>query len=174
MIKNTGDETPICFGKHYDSKVPECVGGHDPAYLDENGSHVREPCNHRGACSARMQALRNLNGIVPTSSPTRPSTGFNRPPTAFTQPSAPIQPFRTQSYPMTQGHQSVGMQQMVPVNYGIPQYLSVREPLDGRTMAARLFMEVFRSIFKALGHTVSNFFDTEVFGRKHNGGPPQT
>lgn len=56
------------------------------------------------------------------------------------------------------------MQQMMPVNFSIPQYLSVREPVTSGGVMKRLSWEVFRSMGKSIGHTLSNFFDSEAFG----------
>lgn len=52
---------------------------------------------------------------------------------------------------------------MVPVNYGMPQYLTNREPIEGRGLLVRLILEVIRSVGKASGHTIAHFFDVEAF-----------
>jgi hypothetical protein len=48
-------------------------------------------------------------------------------------------------------------------NFGIPQYLTVREPYTGG-FGARLARESLRSILKSIGHTFAHFFDVEIFG----------
>ena len=61
-----------------------------------------------------------------------------------------------------------GYQQMMPVNFAIPQYLTVREERtpDG-TVWGMLGREIARSMGKSFGHTLSNFFDsTPWFGPK--------
>jgi hypothetical protein len=55
---------------------------------------------------------------------------------------------------------------MVPVNYGMPQYLTVREPVNGQRLFTRLGVEVLRSMGKSFGHTLANFFDVEMFTRR--------
>jgi hypothetical protein len=62
---------------------------------------------------------------------------------------------------------------MMAVSFGIPQYLSVREPHTGG-FGQRLVRESFRSMLKSIGHTFAHFFDVEVFGPPPNdGGGPQ-
>jgi hypothetical protein len=49
---------------------------------------------------------------------------------------------------------------MYQLNYMMPGYLSVpEERLPGESLWGVLLREVFRSMFKALGHSVSHFFD---------------
>jgi len=62
-------------------------------------------------------------------------------------------------------HPPVGYQQMMPVNFSIPQYLTVREEraVDG-TVWGMLGREIVRSMGKSFGHTLSNFFDSTPFG----------
>lgn len=61
-----------------------------------------------------------------------------------------------------------GYQQMMPVNFAIPQYLTVREERapDG-SVWGMLLREIARSMGKSFGHTLSNFFDsTPWYGPK--------
>jgi hypothetical protein len=54
-----------------------------------------------------------------------------------------------------------GYQQMMPVNFHVPQYLTVREDRrPGESIFTMLGREVLRSIGKSIGHTLGNFFDT--------------
>jgi hypothetical protein len=55
---------------------------------------------------------------------------------------------------------------MVPVNYSMPQYLTVREPANGQGLVKRLGKEVMRSMGKSFGHTLAHFFDVEPFGKR--------
>ncbi len=48
-------------------------------------------------------------------------------------------------------------------NFGIPQYLTVREPHTGG-FGVRLARESLRSVLKSIGHTFAHFFDVEIFG----------
>jgi len=56
--------------------------------------------------------------------------------------------------------------QMMPVNYGMPSYLSVLEPK--RMKKGRKWMslrnEVGRSIGKSVGHSLAHFFDSVTWG----------
>ena len=61
----------------------------------------------------------------------------------------------------------MGYQQMMPVNHYMPSYLSVPEPVqEGDSIMGRLLREVGRSMGKSVGHTIANFFDNNVFGRR--------
>lgn len=60
---------------------------------------------------------------------------------------------------------------MMPVNYGLPQYLTVREPVTGGALMKRLGVEVIRSMGKSFGHTIAHFFDVEIFTRRDDGPP---
>ena len=183
-LNQSRDLTPNCFGQQFDRSAPECVGGHDPAFRDEEGGHVRPACEMVSSCSVRTTAQRQVQNpqLIPAANIVRPPTTFNqaqarplyqppalagapvvqqsRPPAAAYAP-----PYAQQTHLQHQ-MQPVGMQQMIPVNYGMPQYLTVREPVVGQKLFTRLGVEVLRSIGKSFGHTLSNFFDTEIFGRR--------
>jgi hypothetical protein len=106
-------------------------------------------------------------GFVPASNLTRPLTQFNAPvaPRPTWQPPVPQQQGMVQQ-PHWQGNTT----QMQPVNYYMPQYLTVREPMvPGQSMAKRLLIESFRSVGKSLGHTISHFFDVEMFNNRGKG-----
>lgn len=168
MLKQTEEvETPpTCFGKLFDGSSPECMGGHDPAYYNpDNGSQIRDRCNYTSSCSGRMYAN---NKLVPASSLVRPpvaaaphqATRFNSPTPAPTQNWQPP-PFTP---PHLRQQPQYAPNQLMSTNFGIPQYLTVREPQTGGSFGARLVRESFRSMLKSIGHTFANFFDTEIFG----------
>ncbi len=190
------DSAPSCFGDPtlFDSSSPECIGGHDPAHFNQNASspnfrsQIRDQCDWVQACAARVQAKQHL---IPVSNLTR-----NQPPppqpqpqaqqanghwaTKFNPPTAPqpAQPWRPPSPPAPHTYTPPHMQhmhgpQMMPVNFGIPQYLSVREPQTSGSYGERLFIESLRSMLKSIGHTFAHFFDAEVLGGNRGGGPPQ-
>ena len=57
-----------------------------------------------------------------------------------------------------------GYQQMMPVNFEIPQYLTVREKRrENEGVFRMLGREVARSMLKSAGHTFANFFDSTPF-----------
>jgi hypothetical protein len=60
---------------------------------------------------------------------------------------------------------SAGFQQMMPVNYEMPQYLTKREyRRPDESVFKVLGREVFRSVLKSAGHTFANFWDsTPIF-----------
>lgn len=163
------DEIPSCFGKKFDATAVECIGGDDPAYSAKTGELKRPKCDMLSACAVRTQAMSRGTGnnVVPVQNVVRPSTTFT-PPSVAAQPYRPSymppQPQPQQYHP--QQYQQVGLQQAVPVNYGMPQYLTNREPAQGRGLMARLGIEVLRSLGKSAGHTLAHFFDVEAFGRR--------
>lgn len=173
-LNHTTEEKPQCFGKLYVSTAPECIGGHDPAYLnEENGSRVRDRCNFAAPCAATMQAYRNAGNPVhvPLANLTRPVSAFTqagpRPPWGppQVQPAQPIQHYQQPQWQQQQPQWQHGAQQMMPINHYMPQYLTVRQPATpGQSLARRLLIESGRSIGKSLGHTIAHFFDVEVFG----------
>jgi hypothetical protein len=66
--------------------------------------------------------------------------------------------------PQMMGMPQAGFQQMMPVNFEIPQYLTHREyrrPDEGLWRV--LGREVGRSMLKSAGHTFANFFDSTPF-----------
>jgi hypothetical protein len=179
-LDQSKDLAPNCFGQQFDRNAPECVGGHDPAFRDEEGGHVRPACEMVSSCSVRTTAQRQNPQLIPAANIVRPPTTFNQPQARpMYQPplagASVVQPYRPQAAyappyaqqaQLQQQMQHVGLQQMIPVNYGMPQYLTVREPVNGQKLFTRLGVEVLRSMGKSFGHTLSNFFDTEIFGRR--------
>lgn len=173
------DSPPVCFGKHFDGSSSECVGGHDPTFRNDNeqsrhyNTQIRDTCDWVQSCSGRMQAARNfipVGGLVRPPQPPPPTTPFatkfNTPTTQPTQRWTPPQPY-------TPTHLQQGSH-LMSTNFGIPQYLSVREPQTSGGFGARLARESLRSILKSIGHTFAHFFDFEIFGPPPPGGgnPP--
>ena len=179
MLKTNheADALPKCFGdpKLFDRAAPECVGGHDPSHYNQNPSsqhfqsQVRDACDWVNQCSTRVQAQ-----LIPAASLVRPQAPASPWSTKFTPPAQvpQSQPWKPQSPQFVPPHQQA--QQFMSTTYGIPQYLSVREPQTSGGFGARLARESVRSILKSVGHTIAHFFDTEIFGGPPNdGGNPQ-
>ena len=98
-------ETPRCFGEHWDISSRECVGGNDPAYVNtKTGSSMRPACSWRELCQQRHQHQKtkenksmsgnwvpssNLNRNQPRPAP-RPM--IQAPPAPVTRQQAPMQP----------------------------------------------------------------------------------
>jgi hypothetical protein len=64
---------------------------------------------------------------------------------------------------MVQAPMQLPMQQVMPVNFFMPGYLSTPEPYNG-SYVGMLGMSILRAMFKAAGHTVANVLDTVPFG----------
>lgn len=172
------DAPPSCFGKYFDSTSPECKGGHDPSFFNEDkaspgghyGTQIRDTCDWVQSCSSRMQAGRNFipaSNLVRPPQPPPPShyaTKFNQPTQPQPQPWRPPLPYSSQQQNSN----------LMSTNFGIPQYLSMREPQTSGGFGARLARESLRSILKSIGHTIAHFFDVEVLGPPPPGGgnPP--
>jgi hypothetical protein len=174
-------ERPSCFGDLFDKTAPECVGGFDAKWTGGvGGSRIRPMCDYVDDCSQvtprRHQQLiptENLIRSQPhTSFGTSSPSGYVRPPPVPTpmqqRPWGP--PSQQQAQPPPQHYQQ--QHHYGPHfsgNYGIPQYLTVRQPSNSGPIIERMWWEVLRSMGKSVGHTLANFFDSEVFGR--HGGP---
>ena len=148
------DEPPSCFGSLWDPKESECSGGTDPAYTHpKTGLHYRDPCDYYESCGSRAQAAK-AGRLIPAQNLTSRSHPMH--------PQPPVTPQYPQSY-QSAPPQNSSYQQMVPVNYAMPQYLTVREPINSANRGKRLMIEVGRSMLKSIGHTFANFFDSESF-----------
>lgn len=177
------EELPTCFGREWDKNVSECAGGPDPAFTNpKTGLHVREQCNFFQACGARTQAQRaaaqQQQRLIPTSSlfshtqpptPTAPPTTFSdylrQQQASYVEAQRLAATGRPITVPQQQQQVIYGAAQhpapMYQLNYMMPGYLSVPEERQpGEGLWGVLLREVFRSIFKALGHSVSHFFDS--------------
>ena len=176
-------ETPSCFGKDWDKRAPECTGGADPNYVHPlNGSHTRDTCNFFQACGARKLASQAV--LLPSASLIRPPV-ITPPPVTAPQTFADSlrqvnatreaalanlrqqqqQPFGP--YPVQVTHPA----QTYQLSYVSPAFLSVPEERHpGETLFSVLCREIFRSMLKALGHALANFFDTRIW--KTPGSPP--
>jgi len=74
------------------------------------------------------------------------------------------QPPPNMMMPMQMHGPAPGFQQMMPVNFEIPQYLTVREKRGkDEGVLKMLGREVARSMLKSAGHTFANFFDSTAF-----------
>lgn len=187
MLKNQDGSPPSCFGLHYSPSATECIGGYDSKYPDDN--HIRDRCEFVGTCSARMQlnkpkednnlisANRLLSRPYTSFGNTTQPSGYVRPtePSYPTQAAVPPPPQQQASYPRSQQaytpYQAPQHYQQVTHpgfsgQYGIPQYLSIREPVATGGLGKRMGLEVLRSMGKSFGHTIANFFDSEIFGNK--------
>ena len=169
VLAANSSQTPQCFGKLWDSKEPACMGGVDHTYTNSNGEHIRPTCKFQASCSIRTQATKsNNNSVIPASSLVRPPQPVApamprpwQPPVStypYTQPTQPQQ----YGWQNSQQHQQQQTPYMMPVYSQIPQYLTVREPMNS-SRTKRLFTEVMRSVGKSFGHTIANFFDMESF-----------
>ena len=74
---------PPCFGKEWSNRAPECTGGPDPNFRDEDGKHVRPRCGWHTTCGAVTQSSRLIapqtlirpqvpQAAAPTFAPTPP------------------------------------------------------------------------------------------------------
>lgn len=175
------DELPECFGDPnvHDAKDPECKGGYDPSYT-ESPDHIRAKCGVFEACGARARAKEAA--IKAQNTAARYQQTQNRP--SYQQPqSRPVtlsnysrsasvqapQP-QQQQQPTFVAPQNLQPQQapvmvpaqMMPVNYGMPSYLSVLEPKrmkKGKKWKS-LTHEIGRSMGKSIGHSFAFFFDS--------------
>jgi hypothetical protein len=174
------NEPPPCFGKSWERNDPACAGGTDPAFVDDNGGHIRDRCGYFDTCGARVQAgrMEQARPLIPVASLTRPwqrpvgqpgpVVPYSPPPQQTTQQFAMqqlIQQFTAlaakSGTPVAPMSPTMGLSQMMPVNYSIPQYLTVREDRKpGETVFGMLGREIFRSVGKSIGHTLGNFFDS--------------
>jgi hypothetical protein len=59
-----------------------------------------------------------------------------------------------------------GQQQMMPVNYQMPGYLTTPEDPNANSLGKRMFIYSFRAMFKGLFHALAHAFDSESFGAR--------
>ncbi len=174
----TQQKVPSCFGAKWEARAPECAGGLDPAYMHPvNGSNKRDRCPWYSQCAASIaaQKMSTQGGLVQV----RPQQQQQQqqqiqPPSAmkpfFTQQPPQMQPQQPQPQQMVPAPYMVPPQQaqtpyMVPMNFApqsaqMPGYLTVPEPIvPGQHWGKRLGFSIARSMAKAAGHTLANFFD---------------
>lgn len=182
-------EKPPCFGDKalWDPKAPECAGGEDPAYQAEDGSRKRQKCLFFEACGQKVQASRMeparslldpkslVKNNIPTLGPSR--LQHNPISQAIEKFSQSISQYQVAVPPQQQQQRSVpwatpqqqqqvpqmtyGYQQMMPVNYQMPSYLSVPEERHaGEGFLQFLMRTVVRSMGKSIGHSIAHLFDT--------------
>jgi len=180
VLKNQTSQPPSCFGELFDKTAAECVGGFDSKWSGVGGSRVRPVCDFADSCARTVSDKQHQ--VIPTSSLTRPQphTAFgNSTPSGYQRPTVPAQPTRTWEPPSQHQPQQQQRYATQPYqhpshfsgHYGIPAYLSVRQPSNSGTIVERMWWETLRSMGKAIGHTLANFFDSEVFGRFGGPGP---
>lgn len=183
MLKTNNENVPpACFGQSFDAKDKLCVGGYDPIFTGNN-SKIRPACNFSTACASRIQgrASAQHQQLVPPSSLVRPHTTVTPPSSAPLRPPYPTYggpSMRAPAYgpqqpappPYAATQHLPGMNNVPVGHFSMPQYLTVREAPDSGHVVKRLSFELLRSMGKSFGHTLANFFDTDVFGRRP--GPP--
>lgn len=172
-MANVTQDPPSCYGSLWDGTSPECRGGVDPAYKnEETGSNLRDRCKWFDSCGSRTQAAkqsqyvdpRNLvrNNVVPTIQPLQQPPPFQ---SKFNPPPPVQQVIRPAYPPMQQAPVQVNQMGMMPVNYQMPGYLSVPEVrYEGEGFMKILWRTVLRAVGKSVGHSVSHLFDTTVLG----------
>ena len=179
------EDPPNCFGKLWQADHVECKGGLDPAFVNEKtGSHVREKCWFFDSCGARTQAakLEAHRGLVQPESLVRPQVPFIRPQQTVAPTPPPTQGYIERfaqsvqqqqvprpTFPVQQAPVQYGYQQMMPVNYQMPGYLTVPEE-RGSSLLGFVGRTVTRSILKSLGHSIAHLFDTTTLGPPHGNG----
>lgn len=183
------NRSPECAGGPDVSFVPKTPN--EAAGVDAQGTNVRRQCSWYQSCGARCAATRNVQGtLIPVQQFVRPPQQqaapapqpqqqqqtmapqtfgqwlnkaqqehmAGRPPVQVPQP-----PQYTQQPQMYAGAQ-VNPATTWQLNYTMPSYLStpeIRHP--GESIWAVLLREVLRAMGKALGHSVSHFFDARSF-----------
>lgn len=185
----TPEARPDCFGKSWDSRDVLCAGGADPTYRDDKGSHVRPMCDYYKPCGAQVAAQRlegqNQQLLAPHTlirhqpQPTQaPTLSLPQHPMTTQQMQQAIAAQAQAMYSQMTTHQQrlptwqpqpnpmmpMGYQQMMPVNYQMPAYLTVPEIVpQGGSVWSALGRSLFRSMGKSFGHTISHFFDATPF-----------
>jgi hypothetical protein len=186
------EERPSCFGKLWNPNETECNGGPDPKYNHpKNGSHIRERCDFFNECGARVQSeqlispQQMIRPPVITPPPAATPRSFQeymrqrdmseaeaeriRRATIIQQQQQQQRPVQVPYYPQPVQQPQIAYpqpiyQQMMPVNYQMPSYLSVPEMrMPGQSFMGLLGREAVRAMGKSVGHTVANFFDMNPF-----------
>lgn len=188
--------TKRCFGISWSATDPKCAGGPDPMYVDdETGSHDRPKCDFFNVCGARKMAVQQEQRMVqirlqqqqvPMQQPMQVQQAQVQQPVQQVplqvqqqmmqrqmmpqMPMMPPQMLLSQMMPqqmMVQAPMQLPVQQVMPVNFFMPGYLSVPEaqtvPGFGGYMGM-LGLSIVRAMFKAAGHTIANVLDTNPFG----------
>lgn len=183
-------QLPSCFGKSWDASAPECAGGLDPSFVAPDGGNKRQRCPYFSQCASRTAAskLGQQPQQVPVApaAPTAVKQAFPIQPVApqhqlVQVKPAPVQqpqqvPQQVQMVPQFAPVQQqlvppqhAQVPYMVPMNFApaysqMPGYLTVPEPIvPGQHWGKRLGFSVARSMLKAAGHTMANFFDHTPF-----------
>jgi hypothetical protein len=186
------EDKPVCLGRVHDSannidgwnpNDVECTGGVDPARINEKtGTHIFEKCQYYQTCGSLVQAKKqaaqgiNPNSLVrqqvqqapqQTQVPQYVQQVPTYSPVAFQQQQQQAammaQMQQMQRMMPQQPVMPMGYQQMMPVNYQMPSYLSAPEPVQPGGFWKMFGATVFRSMGKSVGHSVSYMFDAVPF-----------
>lgn len=182
-------DDPVKQEEGWNPQVSACAGGPDPAYTNEKtGSHVRDRCMFFQQCGAVANA-KKFEGMRQTL--ISPTSLVKQPPvvgqTIQVQQAAPnklaeslqqqqaIQQQQQYNAMMAQMQQMQrmgiqpqqmmvpGYQQMMPVNYQMPGYLTSPEVIEPGGFWKAVARTVFRSVGKSVGHSVAHMFDSVPF-----------
>lgn len=168
----TTETSKDCFGKFWEEKNPECVGGPDPMYTHPfTGSKVRDRCDFYEQCGRAHnanEAQKKLQSLIPTANLIRPQPTYQVPAAPMPQPSRVQQMFQTPQKPTFQPLQQYAQQpQPAPLAapqqfypavyhpvqtlqpYETPSFLSILEPADQNTpLWRRVLTEALRAACK--------------------------
>ena len=159
------DKEPDCFGQEWSSTAVECRGGYDPGFVSPTGGHVRPSCDYFDSCKTRslLKSANIRSQLIAPTSLIRPSyTPQPVSPVPYSGAYVPGRPVQQAPQQQWMQHPQVLMDpiRMVPMAHEMPAYLTVAEHRhDGESYWAPLWRAVLRSLGKAIGHAVSNFFD---------------
>lgn len=175
----------------WNAGVAACAGGPDATFTDEKtGSHVRERCTYFNECGTKANAkkfeMMRQNLIAP-SALVKQQPPIVGPPNKvaeallaqqqqqqLVQQQAQYQAMmQQQAVQMAQLQKAgvtvpqmmmpTGYQQMMPVNYQMPSYLTATETVEPGGFWKAMARTVFRSIGKSMGHSVAHMFDSIPF-----------
>lgn len=182
-------KSPVCAGG-LDPAYVDAKGGHVRercAFFNACGIRVQQNLMQKAAQRTVEQQPQTPTAVTPVTTPRlppapvpapprpAPATGFQRYVPAVQQmaqaqpPQQPQPMFRPPAAPVYPMHpppaQPMGYQQMMPVNYNMPQYLAVPETrYEGQSFWTVLGNTVLRSVAKSTGHSIAHLFDTTPLG----------
>ena len=90
-MSNVPNGVPACFGKEWSNTEPECTGGPDHSFKDEEGKHVRPRCGSFNLCgtvtaTGRQPLITPQTLIRPQHSMQLPQAPVMQPPAFAPQP----------------------------------------------------------------------------------------
>jgi hypothetical protein len=91
-MPNAPNGAPECFGKEWSSTEPECTGGPDHSFKDEEGRHVRPRCGSFSVCGTVTAAARQP--LITPQMMIRPAATTAQPP-SFVPAGMPPRPMWT-------------------------------------------------------------------------------